>query len=145
MRGRWLGWLTAAAGLLLTFGPHNLFTVCADHGHFMTLQNGHHAPMPCTWTASVAQALGVFLLVLGLILVLSKLPNTLRLLSPVVGLVGLFIILLPLLIVPTCPNPGMPCNLETRPTLIAVGAVLLVAGAAGYQMSRGEPAAGQPA
>lgn len=138
MRGKWLGWLTLAAGLLLTFGPHNLFTVCADHGHFMVLQNGNQVPMRCTWTANTAQALGVFLAVLGLIMVLGKVQNLTRLYSPIVALLGLLIVLLPLYVVPTCPNPDMACNLETKPTLIGVGVVLLVAGAFAYFTSRRE-------
>lgn len=135
-RHQWLGIVASLAGLLLIFGPHNLFEICADHGLTMTLKNGMAAPMRCTWTAAAAQGLGGLILLMGLVLWFSKQVLTL---SPVVLGAGLLVLLLPLYLVPTCPKPSEPCNLELRPALLGTGAVLMITAVVALGLARRGP------
>lgn len=136
-RHRWLGIVASVAGLLLMFGPHNLFEICSDHGLFMTLKSGMQVPMRCTWTAAAAQGLGGLILLLGLVLWFSK--EGLPTLSPVLLGAGLLVVLLPLYLVPTCPKPSEPCNLELKPALIGTGVVLIVTAAVALGLARRGP------
>lgn len=134
---RWLGIIASVAGLLLIFGPHNLFEVCADHGHLLTLQNGMEVPMRCSWTAAAAQGLGGLILLMGLVQFFRK-EGVLSLSPTLIG-AGLLVFLLPLYVVPTCTKPEMTCNLELKVALFTIGAVLLVAAAVALGMGRRGP------
>lgn len=131
LQKHWLALVTVVIGLVLVFGPHNLFHNCADAGVTVKTAMGMAMPMRCTWSVRAEQGVGALAILLGAVMMMGGFRTALRPLSWMALGLGLLTILNPLYIVPTCPDPKMICNLSVRPWLLLLGGLLTVAGLAG--------------
>lgn len=113
-------------GLMTIFVPS--FYTCASHGHTIHLPGGKSIPMKCLWTARAEIGLGILLSAVGAFLLISRKLESRRFLSILILILGILIILLPTTFVGVCINPGMPCVVVMKPTLLLIG---LVTGALG--------------
>jgi len=113
--------------LALIVGAVPLFTDCQSQGKALTLANGRTIPMKCHWTATAEIAMAVPLLVVGGLMTFNRRQETLRALSIVGIVLGVFVILLPTNLIGVCMNPDMLCNSVMKPTLILAGALITAA------------------
>lgn len=111
--------------LALLIGVVPQFTDCQSQGRQLTLDNGRNIPMKCHWTGQAELALAVPLFLTGSLLGLNKRKETLRNLSIVSGVLGIFVIALPTTLIGVCANPDMICNSIMRPTLILLGSLIV--------------------
>lgn len=122
------GSIIVALGVLIALTPRFLFPVCEFKGIFMQLGMGKTAHMPCYYTTMGAYILGVLIALIGLMVLMAKGRETVRMLAVVLGGASLAVTFLTV-IFPICPNPDEPCNHGTKPLLIVLGiAALAVAG-----------------
>ncbi len=102
------------------------FTNCADDGRMLTLESGKQIPMKCLWSARAELALGIPLLVLGILMLLARLKETIRSLSVLGVVLGILIILVPTSIIGVCANPDMDCLSIMKPLMIVVGILTIL-------------------
>lgn len=102
------------------------FTDCAADGRSLTLENGKQIPMKCHWTARAELALGIPLLVLGILLLLARVKDTVRSLSILGVTLGVLIILLPTNIIGVCSSAEMQCNSVLKPTMLVAGILTIL-------------------
>jgi hypothetical protein len=126
--------------MALVVGAVPLFTDCQAQGKAMTLANGRTTPMICHWTAEAEIALAVSLLAVGALLTFSRGRETLRALSIIGMVLGVFVILLPTNLIGVCLGPDMLCNMIMKPTLIFSGALITSASAVVFLIIRREAA-----
>lgn len=120
-----LGLLIAVTGLLIIITPNWLLPVCEG---LLELVNGKQVPMRCFWTARAEMVIGALVLIAGLLVAFANSPEARQRLNHQVAALGLFTILTPLIIIPTCMNPDMDCNVGTKPALILLGGLTLALG-----------------
>ena len=111
--------------LALLIGIVPQFTDCQSQGRALTLADGRQIPMKCHWTANAEIALAAPLLLTGSLLAFNKRRESLRNLSVLGGILGVFVILLPTALIGVCGNPDMICNSVMKPTLIMLGSLLI--------------------
>lgn len=99
------------------------FTSCEG---LLTLENGRQVAMKCLWSARAELALGIPLLVLGVLLALARFKETVRSLSILSTVLGILIILVPTSIIGVCVNPEMECVSIMKPLLIVVGILTIL-------------------
>lgn len=128
-----LGLLSVLSGLLVALVPTVILPVC--EGMIETTM-GKLIPMRCFWTARAELAVGGLLLLTGLLHAFSQNAETRRNLSGLILALGITTILVPTLLVPTCANPDMACNLGTKPALLLLGGITIILGAAGWWSAR---------
>ncbi len=131
------GMVTAVLGLLIVLTPVVL-PVCEG---LLELASGKQIPMRCHWTARAEMLFGVIIMALGLMIAFLKSPGERRRLHHQAAILGAVTILTPLFIIPTCDNPDMACNVGTRPALIILGGLVLLAGLLGSRAPKTPPAA----
>jgi hypothetical protein len=102
------------------------FTNCEADGRMLTLESGKQVPMKCLWSARAELALGIPLLVLGVLLAIARFKETIRSLSILGVVVGILIILIPTSIIGVCANPDMTCLSIMKPLMIVVGILTIV-------------------
>lgn len=112
--------------LALVIGVVPMFTDCQSQGRQLTLDNGRNIPMKCHWTGRAELALAFPLLLTGSLLGFNKRKETLRNLSIVSGVLGIFVIALPTALIGVCANPDMVCNSIMKPTLILLGSLIVM-------------------
>ncbi len=113
------GILIAILGLLTVLIPTQIFKVCeAMDGKFMK----------CHWTAQVEVALGIAIIVLGLLIVLSKEKAAASAYSVASAINGVLVIIIPTVVIGVCGSAEMPCNSGTKPALIIAGALTALVG-----------------
>lgn len=132
-----LGWWVAMVGALILLTPL-ILPVCEG---MLELVNGKQVPMRCHWTAHAEMLMGGVVIVVGVMLAFAKERETYRRLSNLVSILGVFVALIPLYIIPTCMNPEMSCNIGTKPALLILAGLAFILGIVG---SRPEKAAVQP-
>ncbi len=89
----------------------------------------------CFYTARGEIAVAVPLLIIGIFMLISSRKETWRALS-VLGIVeGLFVILLPTVLIGICMKSTMTCRQEMEPTLYAAGGLVIVASLAALIMN----------
>jgi hypothetical protein len=115
--------------MALIVGAVPLFTDCQAQGNAMTLANGRSTPMICHWTAEAEIAVAIPLLFVGSLLVFSHRRETLRALSILGVVLGVFVILLPTNLIGVCMGPDMLCNMLMKPILVFTGALITAASA----------------
>ena len=113
------GIVIALLGLLTALIPTVIFKVCAAmDGKFMK----------CHWTSQVEVALGIAVLVLGLLTVLSKENAAASAYAVASAVNGVLVILIPTVVIGVCGSADMPCHSGTKPALIIAGALIAAAG-----------------
>ena len=126
--------------MALVVGAVPLFTDCQSQGKTMTLANGRTVPMKCHWTGRAEIAMAAPLLVVGGLMAYNRRRETLRALS-ILGIVsGVFIILLPTNLIGVCMGAEMLCNMAMRPTLVLTGALITSASLVALMILRREEA-----
>jgi hypothetical protein len=123
--------------LALAIGVIPQFTDCESQGRHLTLADGRSIPMKCHWTGQAELALAGPLFVTGSLLAFNKRKETLRNLSVLGGILGIFVILLPTALIGVCANPDMVCNSIMKPALILLGSLIVVLSIAGVVKSLG--------
>lgn len=122
--------LKAAAVVLVVLavvvGGVGFFTDCESQGNRMELAAGMTAPMKCHWTGVAETALALPLVGIGSFLGFTRRKETQRALSVLGVLIGVYIVMLPTMLIGVCPSTAMLCNQIMQPTLIMGG--ILVAG-----------------
>jgi hypothetical protein len=124
--------------MALVVGAVPLFTDCQVQGNMMTLANGNTVPMKCHWTALGEMAMAVPLLAVGGLMAFNRQRETLRALSIVGVVLGIFIIMLPTQLIGVCMNPDMLCNMVMRPTLVFAGSLVTAASVVAFMIVRRE-------
>ena len=81
--------------------------------------------MKCHWTAIASIALGVPLLLVGIMQWFNKRKESQRALSILGAVMGAIVILLPTALIGVCAHPDATCNLIMRPALIFMGSLVV--------------------
>ena len=121
-------------GLLIAATPL-VFPVCEG---LLKLENGKTVPMRCFWTARAEMILGALVLLTGAVLLITKSPEGRQRLNHLVALLGLAVILTPLVLIPTCANPEMSCNLGAKPAWLVLGGLTFLYGLWGSRTPKTE-------
>ncbi len=100
------------------------YTTCQHFGNSLALANGKTTPMKCNWTAQAEIAVAAPLAVVGVMVMASR-RETVRNLSVMGVVLGVFAVLLPTSLIGTCSSQ-MPCNLIMKPSLIGMGSIVAV-------------------
>jgi len=122
--------------LLIAIVPQ--FTDCESQGKMLTLESGKQVSMKCHWTARAEIAVGVPLLIVGLLMLAGKRKESIRNLGIVGAVLGLMAVLLPGVLIGVCSNDDMICNSLMDPALILMGVLVIVASGAAIWLSRGQ-------
>lgn len=134
--GKGIGILGLMVGIVVALTPFNLAKVCTKTlevknamqgamGGMSATMNSLTVPMKCNFMGSSEIFLGLLVAFIGLLLILTR--NGQRNLFPVLGVLGLMIILMPTGIgIGICSNPEMACH-TTKSFLTVSGTVLIVA------------------
>lgn len=126
---RVLGIATVLCGLLVALVPTVILPVCQE---LLETKAGMFVPMRCHYTAQAEIAIGSLLVFTGaLLFVFGQRFEVRGALGAVTVALGVVVILIPTVLVGTCRNPEMPCNVGTKPALILLGAATLLLGAGG--------------
>jgi len=125
--------------LALVIGIVPQFTDCQSQGGALTLANGKTVPMKCHWTAQSEIALAVPLAGLGVVTAVSKRRESRRIVAGIGTLLGLFVIMLPTVLVGVCTNPDMLCNSIMKPTLIMAGLLTIALSLGAWIYSERQP------
>jgi hypothetical protein len=123
-----LGVAMVLLALALAIAP--VFTDCESHGKMLTTADGRSVSMKCHWAGIAEAVAAVPLAIAGIAAMRSRRRETLRL----AGIVGVgsaaMALLVPTILIGTCANPMMVCNILMKPTLLATGTLALVASGA---------------
>jgi hypothetical protein len=120
-----LGVIMIFLALVLAIGP--VFTDCESTGKMLTTADGRSVSMKCHWSGIAEIAPAVLLGIAGVSALFGRRKETLRL-AGIVGVAsGLMAILLPAVLIGTCGNPAMTCNVLMRPILLASGILAMAA------------------
>jgi hypothetical protein len=139
-----LGVVMILAALALAVAP--AFTDCQSQGKMLATADGRTVSMKCHWAGIAEVAAAVPLAVAGVYALRGRRKETTRLAGIVGAVSGAVAVLLPTVLIGTCANPAMSCNVLMRPTLLFVGIVGIVASMALYVLAREpEPAPAQAA
>ncbi len=95
---------------------------CSQAGEGVTLANGRRAPAPCHGTAQAEVAVAALLMAVAGLLACSWRQETRLALAGLGSILGALAILLPVILIGTCPSSAALCNRLMRPALIASGA-----------------------
>lgn len=114
--------------LAVVVGVIPQFTDCQSHGRSIELPGGRSLPMKCHWTARAEIALAVPLLLCGVSLLVSRRKESWRPQAVFTTALGVFVVLLPTVLIGVCANPGMACCALMKPTLTLAGILLAALG-----------------
>jgi hypothetical protein len=128
MMNKVMGGLMVLFALVLAIAP--AFTDCQSHGKMLTTADGRSIAMKCHWAGIAEIAAAVPLGLAGIYAMFGRRKDTLRFAGIVGASSALMGILLPTILIGTCANPSMICNVLMRPTLLASGILALVSSAA---------------
>jgi hypothetical protein len=140
-----LGVVMILLALVLAIAP--IFTDCESQGKMLTTADGRSVSMKCHWTGIAEVAAAVPLGIAGIYALIGRRKETLRFAAIVGAVSGLMAILLPTVLIGTCGNPAMTCNLLMRPTVLASGILAIAASITLFVIAREPelPAAGAAA
>ena len=137
-----LGIIMIVCALGLAIAP--AFTDCESAGKMLTTADGRSVSMKCHWAGVAEVAAAIPLGIAGIFALRSRRKETLRF-AAIIGVAsGLMAILLPTLLIGTCGNAMMLCNLLMRPILLASGSVAIAASIVLFFTAK-EPEAPAPA
>jgi hypothetical protein len=94
--------------------------------------------MKCHWTALAEIAMAVPLLVVGGLIAFNQRRETLRALSIVGAVLGIYVIMLPTQLIGVCMSADMLCNMVMKPTLILTGALITSGSLVAFMILRRE-------
>ena len=112
------GIIIAVLGLLTALIPNFIFKVCP------TMEK----VMKCHWTGRVETALGVTVIVLGVVIAISGQKAFAAAASLASAINGVLVVLIPTVIIGVCGSAELNCNAGTKPALIIAGALTVIAG-----------------
>lgn len=115
--------------LAVVVGVVPQFTDCQSHGRSIELPGGRSLPMKCHWTARAEIALAVPLLLCGVSLLVSRRKEIWRPQAVLTTALGLFVVLLPTVLIGVCAKPDMVCCALMKPTLTLAGILVAALGA----------------
>jgi hypothetical protein len=105
------------------------FTNCQYSGKAIELPSGKSLLMKCHRTARAEIALAVPLLLCGVSLLVSRRKESWRPQAALTIVLGLFVVLLPTVLIGVCVKPGMVCRALMKPTLTLAGILVIALGA----------------
>jgi hypothetical protein len=114
--GKIIGIILIILGLLTAIGPWTIFPVC-DTSMMV---------MACHYTAEAEIVIGSLLLMIGVLLIFVKRPESKISIGLIGAALGVWTILIPTVLIGVCASDMMNCVKETRPALIAVGVVTIL-------------------
>jgi len=129
-----LGVVMVLMALVLAIAP--AFTDCESHGKMVTTADGRSISMKCHWAGIAEVAAAIPLGLAGMSVLRGRRKETTQFASVVGVAAGATAILLPTLLIGTCGNPMMVCNLLMRPILLGSGIVAILASAALFFVAR---------
>jgi len=129
-----LGAVMILMALVLAIAP--VFSDCESTGKLLTTADGRTVSMKCHWTGIAEIAAAIPLAIAGIYALLGRRKETLRFAAIVGAASGLVAILLPTVLIGTCMNAAMTCNVLMKPILLASGIVALVASVALFFTAR---------
>ena len=120
-----LGIVMIVCALGLAIAP--AFTDCESAGKTLATADGRSVSMKCHWAGVAEVAAAIPLGIAGIYALRSRRKETTRLAAIIGAASGLMAILLPTLLIGTCGNAMMICNVLMRPILLASGIVAIAA------------------
>ena len=121
--------------LAVLIGVVSLFGDCESQGRAIELPNGMKIPMRCHWTGQAELASAGPILVLGGLMLTSRQKDSLRSLTILGIVIGVFVVLLPTYLIGVCASEDMLCNILMKPTLIFSGTVVAVSSLVGLALA----------
>ena len=110
------GVLIIIIGLLLLFAPFGFTHVCFPKTDVSF--------MKCHWMGEAVRMLGGLTAALGIIFVLIQ-KSRIGLAFAHIG-IGICLLLLTTVVIGTCKNPAMHCNVYTKPTVMLLASALII-------------------
>ena len=104
------------------------FTFNAVGRQTLLCLNAMEMVMKCHWTGRVETALGVTVIVLGVVIAISGQKAFAAAASLASAINGVLVVLIPTVIIGVCGSAEMSCNAGTKPALIIAGALTVIAG-----------------
>jgi hypothetical protein len=136
---KFLGVVMVLLALTLAIAP--AFTDCESHGKLLQTADGRSVSMKCHWAGVAEIAAAVPLCIAGIAALRARRRETLRFAGIVGAASAGMALLIPTILIGTCANPMIVCNLLMRPTLLATGILAIIASLALIVMARdSEPA-----
>jgi hypothetical protein len=129
-----LGIVMIVLALVLAIAP--VFTDCQSQGKMLTTADGRSVSMKCHWTGIAEVAAAIPLGIAGIYALRGGRKETMRFAGIVGAVSGAMALLLPTVLIGTCGNAMMTCNLLMRPILLASGILAIVASVALFVIAR---------
>ena len=129
-----LGVVMLLMALVLAIAP--VFTDCESQGKMLTTADARTVSMKCHWAGVAEVAAAVPLGIAGIYALRSRRRETTRFAGLIGATSGLMAILLPTVLIGTCMNSMMICNMLMRPILLASGIIAIVASIALIVLAR---------
>jgi len=120
--------------LVLAIAP--VFTDCESQGKMLTTADARSVSMKCHWAGVAEVAAAIPLGLAGIYALRNRRKETTRFAGIVGVAAGITAILLPTVLIGTCVNAGMICNVLMRPILLASGILAIVASVALFVVAR---------
>ena len=126
-----VGIILVAAGVFAAVGPWTVVPVCEAGNPPLYTQTitGKNLSMPCGYTARAEIGVGSLIVMGGLGLMMARTPGTRRGLGYMGLGLGALALLLPTSLIGVCSNATHNCVLSTRPSLVILGGVVMLASA----------------
>ncbi len=112
--------------MAITLAVAPIFTDCQSHGKFLTTADGRTVSMKCHWTGVAEVAAAVPLFLAGIFGLRNQHRETKRFSSLMGTASSLVAILIPTVLIGTCANEMMICNILMRPILLSAGIIGIV-------------------
>lgn len=107
------GLCTIVTGLLLVFGPWNLFKACGTDVKVMK----------CFWSSKAELALGILFVIQGILILTMKDGEDIRRMSAMSVAMSIIAVCIPAFIIGGCMKPDMACRVSTFPSIYAISAI----------------------
>ena len=126
--------VTIGLALVLAIAP--AFTDCESQGKMLTTADGRSVSMKCHWTGIAEIAAAIPLGIAGIYALLGRRRETTRFAAIIGAASGITAILLPAVLIGTCGNPAMICNVLMKPIVLAAGILAIAASIALFAIAR---------
>jgi hypothetical protein len=126
--------VTIVLALVLAIAP--VYTDCESQGKMLTTADGRSVSMKCHWTGIAEIAAAIPLGIAGIYGLLGRRRETTRFAAIIGAASGITAILLPAVLIGTCGNPAMTCNVLMKPIVLAAGILAIAASIALFAIAR---------